>query len=226
MSFIGVRRLVPRLSAILATGFVMWLPVSPAHACPLTEPSCRTGPVGDAAAADVAPADDVTSTIDEVVGDVTGDVEDVVEPVEEVVRDVVDEAEGAVPDLPDLDPGTDPEPEPTGGDGGGPRGDGSTGPGESRAGERVGGAFAPALQLAEPRGGTATSLIGTSLVRNDGSAHAFGSIGQVIERATRVAFPMLLIVLVALFVVVQHRIDSRDPKLALSPLGPDDAVFS
>lgn len=38
------------------------------------------------------------------------------------------------------------------------------------------------------------------------------------EGAKRAAFPMLLLVLMALFVLAQHRLDSRDPKLALAPV--------
>jgi len=37
----------------------------------------------------------------------------------------------------------------------------------------------------------------------------------VLERS---AFPLLLLVLVALFLLVQDHIDRRDPKLALAPL--------
>jgi hypothetical protein len=35
------------------------------------------------------------------------------------------------------------------------------------------------------------------------------------------AFPFLLVLLVILFLLVQHEIDRRDPKLALAPVHPD-----
>ena len=45
--------------------------------------------------------------------------------------------------------------------------------------------------------------------------------------ATRSAFPIALLLLVALFLAVQNRIDRRDPKLALAPVGVEpDLEFS
>ena len=44
--------------------------------------------------------------------------------------------------------------------------------------------------------------------------------------ARTLAFPMLLIILVIGFVLVQDRIDRRDPKLALAPVGADQLTFS
>lgn len=41
------------------------------------------------------------------------------------------------------------------------------------------------------------------------------------DGAKRGAFPLVLLLLMAAFVVVQHRIDSRDPKLALAPVHAD-----
>ena len=44
--------------------------------------------------------------------------------------------------------------------------------------------------------------------------------------ARTLAFPILLIILVIGFVLVQDRIDRRDPKLALAPVGADQLTFS
>jgi hypothetical protein len=44
--------------------------------------------------------------------------------------------------------------------------------------------------------------------------------------ARTLAFPIVLIVLVIGFVLVQDRIDRRDPKLALAPVGADHLTFS
>lgn len=43
--------------------------------------------------------------------------------------------------------------------------------------------------------------------------------GRVIDTLTQgVGFPFLLLLLVLLFLLVQHEIDRRDPKLALAPV--------
>jgi hypothetical protein len=41
------------------------------------------------------------------------------------------------------------------------------------------------------------------------------------EGAKRAAFPLALLLGIALFLVAQHRMDSRDPKLALAPVEQD-----
>jgi hypothetical protein len=44
--------------------------------------------------------------------------------------------------------------------------------------------------------------------------------------ARTLAFPIMLIILVIGFALVQDRIDRRDPKLALAPVGADHLTFS
>ena len=46
-----------------------------------------------------------------------------------------------------------------------------------------------------------------------------GKLRRVIgEAAERAAFPLLLLVAMFLFVLLQNRLDARDPKLALAPI--------
>ncbi|HEX2087848.1 MAG TPA: hypothetical protein VHF89_19335, partial [Solirubrobacteraceae bacterium] len=56
----------------------------------------------------------------------------------------------------------------------------------------------------ERRGGVRRAL--------DAIADAAVDVGQ------RAAFPLLLLIVIALFLAAQHRIDQRDPKLALAPV--------
>ena len=51
-----------------------------------------------------------------------------------------------------------------------------------------------------------------------GVVHAVGAAGG------GTGFPLLLIGLVLVFLVVQNRIDRRDPKLALASIAADDTV--
>jgi hypothetical protein len=39
-------------------------------------------------------------------------------------------------------------------------------------------------------------------------------------------FPSILALIVVAFVAVQNRLDRRDPKLALAPIGPDVLTFA
>jgi hypothetical protein len=60
-----------------------------------------------------------------------------------------------------------------------------------------------------------------------------GVIGEVFENVSTVvtglleepAFPMILISLVVVFLVLQNRVDRRDPKLALAPVFPDPHLY-
>lgn len=53
----------------------------------------------------------------------------------------------------------------------------------------------------------------------------FGTLAQVGRAVAEApAFPLLLVVLVGLFLLVQHGIDRGDPKLALAPLEAEDAL--
>jgi hypothetical protein len=49
--------------------------------------------------------------------------------------------------------------------------------------------------------------------------------GTVVRAVQQVGFPMILAFIVALFVVVQNRLDRSDPKLSVAPLRPDRMRF-
>jgi hypothetical protein len=46
----------------------------------------------------------------------------------------------------------------------------------------------------------------------------------VVTNADKAAFPFILLIVLALFLAVQNRIDRRDPKLALAPLRADEEL--
>jgi hypothetical protein len=73
--------------------------------------------------------------------------------------------------------------------------------------------------------GGIAGFVGRSHVRfvDDGSALS-RFVGTSL--AGTLAFPLLLILLVIGFVLVQNTIDRKDPKLALAPVGADHLPFS
>jgi len=55
----------------------------------------------------------------------------------------------------------------------------------------------------------------------------FGRIGSAAaEAAKQVAFPLALALVVVAFLMVQNRLDRRDPKLASAPIAPDVRKFA
>jgi uncharacterized membrane protein YtjA (UPF0391 family) len=55
----------------------------------------------------------------------------------------------------------------------------------------------------------------------------FGRIGgAAAEAAKQVAFPLALALMVVAFLIVQNRLDRRDPKLAQAPIAPDVLRFA
>jgi hypothetical protein len=78
--------------------------------------------------------------------------------------------------------------------------------------------------------GTATPAPSSSRPVRHGTAHGpslFGRIGgAVAETARQVAFPLALALLVVAFLMVQNRLDRRDPKLAEAPIAPDVLRFA
>lgn len=115
---------------------------------------------------------------------------------------------------------TDPAPEDTDGDGGSP---GSRDPkdrgAESPKGETEEEEVAPSAEEAREMTAVANSKPGV--------------FGEALENVTTVvaglleqpAFPMVLIALVVSFLVLQNRVDRRDPKLALAPVYPDPHLY-
>ncbi len=93
----------------------------------------------------------------------------------------------------------------------------SHGVGHRRTGGRSRGRSAPVGRLTvvvPPHGRPAA----TNETFADALAHLARALGAVAERA---AFPVLLMIVMALFFLLQDRIDRRDPKLALAPVHAD-----
>jgi hypothetical protein len=229
MDRIAVRRPFIWFAVVFAATVIVWLPASIARACQVTDPSCVTGTAGGAEApANEAVPHDVAGTVGgivEEVDDAADPVEEGGDSVEETARNATDDVIGhTLSDLMDPDPNVDPPPDPDA-ETDRPGGDDTRGERNDRrdaAGRRV----AAILRISAGRDALARGTIDASFARTEERPIPSAGIGRVIEQAARVAFPLLLTLLLAVFVLAQHRIDSRDPRLALSPMGPDDLGFA
>jgi hypothetical protein len=189
------------------TGLVLTLSAPVAFAdCPLTDPTCIVDQTKQAATDSAGGAKDKA---DAAIKQATDTVGGILNPI----------------GLPT------PTPTPTGrggsGGGGGHGGSGGSvpngGPATTPASSGVG-----ALNRA-PSTGTTPASYSSRPVRH-GTAHGpslFGRIGgAAAEAARQVAFPLALALLVAAFLMVQNRLDRRDPKLAEAPIAPDVLRFA
>ena len=224
-----------RALLLLAIGAAFVLAATPARAaCALTDLACVTETVPEAADDVTGPvtetADDVTEPITEVTDQVLGTVEGVVDEVEDTVDPIVDE----VPPLPDppvdvTEPatpadsgvGADPRTGP-GTPAGGDSGNGGSDPGPGSPAERpipvqalVGGAFVSGLDPSP-----------SSDVRIGPSPPAERTGVSLEDVVKGFAFPLGLVLIVGAFLLVQDRLDRRDPRLALAPVGPDVLDFT
>ena len=149
-------------------------------------------------------------------------------PAEEVIDDLPglpSDVVGAVPGLPGDD---------------GSNGNGSSdeeaapGRGEgSRGGVAVGGRSRSGPRGTTPGGGSAPDPAGT--VDRQKAAEKRAGLGpdrpsagisrRILELAERLRFPLVLFVAVLLFLVIQYRLDRRDPKFALAPIDTEMLVF-
>jgi hypothetical protein len=191
--------------------------------------------------------DDVEETVDPILDDVE-EVVPVVEDVEDVVDDVIDDVEEVVEDTTgiDVDPptvGEDPGqgaesgPAPTEPAGPGtPRdpGDPETPGGPGAADDPASGAKTDGAAGAGAGAflTTAASVGGTTIETESAVARLaikapafFDRIGGIAGIAAALAFPLLLALMAGTFVLLQNRIDRRDPRLALAPVRPDDLRF-
>ncbi|MDQ3915719.1 MAG: hypothetical protein M3323_10400 [Actinomycetota bacterium] len=199
------------------------------------------GPVGGA-------VDEVTGgggaggVVDEVTGGVTGPVEEVVEAVTGTVEDVKGELgnnAGAVVDRivdavdgPSGDGSTPPGSE-TGGTGGTHPGDaagGRTSTPTDVAGSRTAREIAAAVSPDGFAGSTAVATLASataSVPPHDAPAPSLLEriARSAVDVAGQIAFPMLLALAVGAFVLVQNRVDRRDPKLALAALDAEEDLL-
>ena len=70
-----------------------------------------------------------------------------------------------------------------------------------------------------------THTISTTPVVHQGRSRLRTVGGTVVRAVQQVGFPMILAFMVALFVMVQNRLDRNDPKLSVAPLRPDRMRF-
>jgi hypothetical protein len=124
-------------------------------------------------------------------------------------------------DAPGSDPGTVTPHAPTGPDGVGPL----VGATATLSGGASTSGSAPTL-AASPAG-TPTDVDAAAADRRGASPPAVRDAGPsaLAEAARTLAFPLALAILIALFLLAQHRVDRRAPKLALAPVEPDLVGF-
>jgi hypothetical protein len=216
----GSSCLPKRAVVVLAVGafFVVMAPAARAD-CLVTDPSCVIETVEEV----VDPATEVTDPVLEEVTEVTDPVEGTVgglveNVVDETVGPIIDEVEVPGPSVEvteDPTPGIPPvDPD-----------DRRVDVGPSSIVERtipapalVGSPFVPNMPDLE------LSPTGEARMGPTPPAERSGlSLADVVKGLT---FPLALALIVGAFLLAQHRMDRRDPRLALAPLGPDILPFT
>jgi hypothetical protein len=213
-----------RALLLLAIGASFVVAAAPARAaCPLTDPTCVIETVGQV----VEPVTDpMVDQVDQVVDPVTEVTDPVTDPVTGTVGGVVDEVQDTVGQVVDVtEPSTAGDssvgPEPRTGPEPGNSGDGRSDPGSGGVVERpipvpalVGGTFIPNLEsISDVR-------IGPSPPAERGGV----GLEDVVKGL--VAFPLTLALIVGALLLAQNRLDRRDHRLALAPVGPDVLDFT
>ena len=219
-----------RALLLMAIGAPFVIAAVPARAaCSLTDLACVTQTVTETVEPVTEP---VTEPVNEVTDPVTGTVGGVVDEVKGTVGPIVDEVP-VPPQLPDpsLDvnqpttgdssagpgPGTGPGAPP------GDSGNGRSDPGTGRSAERP----IPVQALVRDTffiSGVAPSP--SSDVRIGPSPPAERTVLSLQDVVKGFAFPLALVLIVGAFLLVQDRLDRRDPRLALAPVGPDVLDFA
>jgi len=220
-----------RALLLLAIGASFVVAAAPARGCLLTDPGCVIETVDDVVEPVTEVTDPVVDQVDQVVDQVVDPVTEVTDPVVGTIGGVINGVEDTVDPIVDVteppaqghsDVGPDPRTGP-----GAPPGDSGNGRSDVGSGsfvERpipppalVGGAFIPSLDSVRP----------ISDVRIGASPPAERS-GVSFENVVKglVAFPLALALIVGAFLLAQNRLDRRDPRLALAPVGPDVLDFT
>lgn len=188
----------------------------PAHAepCPVTEPDCL-----------IDAAEETTETVEDTVASAVDDGQEAVKETQQSVEEAADQVVGQVEEVVDGLEGKKPGEE--GGEGKRDRPDraGTDGPSDAvHTGARpTAGSFPPrrVLRLAEPS--RPPSFVRAPHLDPVGSDSTLA--GRAIEAAKRLAFPAVLLLIVAGFLALQNRIDRSDPKLTLAAELPDHLPF-
>jgi len=216
-----------RALLLLAFGASFVVLAAPARGCPLTDPGCVIETVDDV----VEPVTEVTDpVVDQVVDQVVDPVTEVTDPVVGTVGGVINGVEDTVDPIVDVteppaqghsdvgsDPRTGPGAPPDSGNGRSDVGSGSVVERPIPPPALVGGAFIPSLDSVRP---ISDVRIGAS-PPTEGSGVSFENVVKGL-----VAFPLALALMVGAFLLAQNRLDRRDPRLALAPVGPDILDFA
>jgi len=216
-----------RALLLLAFGASFVVVAAPARGCPLTDPGCVIETVDDV----VEPVTEVTDpVVDQVVDQVVDPVTEVTDPVVGTVGGVINGVEDTVDPIVDVteptaqghsdvgsDPRTGPGAPPDSGNGRSDVGSGSVVERPIPPPALVGGAFIPNLDSVRP---ISDVRIGAS-PPTEGSGVSFENVVKGL-----VAFPLALALIVGAFLLAQNRLDRRDPRLALAPVGPDILDFA
>lgn len=218
-----------------------------ADACPITNPSCTLEntqkTVDDTVGQVKDTAGDVTETVDETVNkieDTAGNTVDEVketagnvsETIDKTTDQVLNPTDPTTPNKPTVNPGPDKPGQP------------NKGPGKAGPGDRVKGheqtrpdgldrrsPNGPPNGLLDPRLASTFSREAGTVAVSDASASALPrgpleSLGRAaVEAVKKFAFPLLMTLAVGAFLLIQSRIDKRDPKLALAPVDFDMLGF-
>ena len=195
---------------VMAVGLFLILLGPTAFAdCALTDPACTTDQAKET----------VTKTTRGAGDTVEGTVTPVKDKADEAVKQVTDTVNGI------LHPGgtPTPTPTPTGGNGGG-----GSGPNGGRRGAGSSSGVGAVNRETIP-GASSTTAPPTRPVA-ERTAHGSSLLGQLggaaAEAVKQVAFPLALALIVVAFLLVQNRLDRRDPKLASAPIAPDLLRFA
>jgi hypothetical protein len=216
-----------RALLLLVIGASFVVAAAPARGCPLTDPGCVIQTVDDV----VEPVPEVTDpVVDQVVGQVVDPVTEVTDPVVGTIGGVINGVEDTVDPIVDVteppaqghsdvgsDPRTGPGAPPDSGNGRSDVGSGSFVERPIPPPALVGGEFIPSLDSVRP---ISDVRIGAS-PPTERSGVGFENVVKGL-----VAFPLALALIVGAFLLAQNRLDRRDPRLALAPVGPDVLDFT
>lgn len=237
------------LASMSLLSLALFAGTRPASACPVTNPQCAVDGVKDTADETVS---NIKDQADETVSNIQDKADETVEDVNETVENVKEDADGAVGEVektvgetvnpgggdnpstpnPPTEPGvggpTKPKVKGSSQGPGGPR-ERSNGPGRGPRAD-AGSQRAPGSPLSrpliapiafdvelDPPGAPVSSTIRSELSPGLGES--------AVEAIKDFAFPLVLTLVVGAFLLVQHVVDRKDPKLLFAPVDQDLLSF-
>jgi hypothetical protein len=236
-------------ASVLALLVVAFAATGEASACPVTQPTCALEDAQKTVDSTVDKvkdtAGDVTETVDDTAGETVDKVEDTVDKVEDTAGDVTETVDKTTDQvLNPTDPKVPTKPEVREPDKPGKPNGPNAERGETREKDRVkshnqtrGDVRNGRNASGDPLGGLRDHRLATDSSRQPGlveAAHTSTAMPQrplesfsrdALDAVKKFAFPLLMTLVVGIFLLVQSRIDRRDPKLALAPLDHDMLAF-